>query len=86
MEYDNKLKNRLKRIEGQVRGIIGMMENQKDCKELVVQLTAVRAAIDKSIALIVAENLAECLREEDRSMDQITPIINEAIELMIKSR
>ncbi|MGC5324662.1 metal-sensitive transcriptional regulator [Brevibacillus sp. SYSU BS000544] len=86
MVYDNKLKNRLKRIEGQVRGILGMMENEKDCKELVVQLTAARAAIDKSIALIVAENLAECLREEDRSMEQITPIINEAIELMIKSR
>ncbi len=33
MEYDKKVVNRLKRIEGQIKGVLGMMEQGKDCRE-----------------------------------------------------
>lgn len=86
MEYDKKLKNRLRRIEGQVRGVLGMMESEKDCKELVGQLSAVRAAVDKTIALVIAENLVNCLREEVAEEPKVSQLLNEAVELLVKSR
>jgi len=52
MEYDDNVILRLKRIEGQVRGVLKMMEEGKDCKDVVEQLSAVRSAADKAQWLI----------------------------------
>ena len=49
MEYNQDMKNRLKRIEGQVRGVLRMMEEGKDCREVITQLTASRSALDRTI-------------------------------------
>ncbi|MDA6141614.1 metal-sensing transcriptional repressor, partial [Escherichia coli] len=57
MNYTDQTKNRLKRVEGQVRGVLRMMEEDKDCKDVVTQLSAVRSAVDRTIAQIVALNL-----------------------------
>lgn len=54
MQYTDDMKNRLKRVEGQVRGVLKMMEEEKECREIVSQLSAVRNAVDKAIAYIVA--------------------------------
>ncbi|WP_182104534.1 metal-sensing transcriptional repressor, partial [Niallia taxi] len=40
MDYNEQIKNRVKRIEGQLRGILKMMEENKDCKEVITQLSA----------------------------------------------
>lgn len=52
MEYNEQMKNRLKRIEVQVRGVLGMMEQDKSRKEVVSQLTAIRSAVDRVIMLL----------------------------------
>lgn len=83
--YDKKLKNRLKRSEGQIRGVLKMMEEEKECKDVVTQLTAIRSSIDRAIGLIVAENLAACLTDEEVS-EQNSGTIQEAIDLIVKSR
>ena len=44
MEYTDPVKNRVKRMEGQLRGILKMMEEEKDCKAVITQLSAVRAS------------------------------------------
>ena len=62
MEYNKEIKNRLRRIEGQVKGVLSMMEQGKDCKSVVAQLSAARNAIDRAIAVIVSTNLENCLR------------------------
>lgn len=85
-KYDEKIQNRLKRVEGQIRGVLSMMEQQKDCKEVVSQLSAVRSAVDKAIAVIVAENLASCIREENDEGRDAEKMVNEAIQLLVKSR
>ena len=46
MEYDKKAKDRLKRLEGQMRGILKMMEAGQDCRDVVTQLAASRSAIN----------------------------------------
>jgi DNA-binding FrmR family transcriptional regulator len=52
---------RLRRIEGQVRGIQRMVEGNRDCRDVVVQLAAIKASI-ASLNTLVAETYAqECL-------------------------
>ena len=52
---------RLRRIEGQIRGIQRMVEDNRDCRDVVVQLAAVKAAV-ASLNTLVAETYAhECL-------------------------
>ncbi len=86
MKYDDDMKRRLRRVEGQVRGILKMMEEQKNCKEVVSQLSAVRSAVDKTMALVVAVNLELCILEEQEKGGDTNKIVKEAVELLIKSR
>lgn len=83
--YNKKMANRLKRSEGQIRGVLKMMEDGKDCKEVVTQLSAIRSSIDRTIGLIVAENLTQCVRNYEEG-DNKEESIQEAINLIVKSR
>lgn len=87
MQYDDKLKNRLKRIEGQIKGILRMMEENKDCKDVITQLSASRSAIDRAIGVIVSTNLISCIREPDENNPKTNEeIVKEAVDLLVKSR
>ncbi|MFP3919255.1 metal-sensitive transcriptional regulator [Lysinibacillus telephonicus] len=84
--YDDKVKNRIKRIEGQLRGIVKMMEEGKDCKDVITQLSAVRSGVDRTIGLIVSQNLLECIREAEGDEEAVNQSIQEAVNLFVKSR
>lgn len=85
--YTESMKTRLRRIEGQIRGVIRLMEEGKSCKEVVAQLSAVRNASDKAIAQIVAENLHQCILSEQAAGNKDTgKMVQEAVELLVKSR
>lgn len=86
MEYDKLLMNRLKRIEGQIRGVIGMMENGQDCREIVTQLTAIRTAVDRTIGAVIGSNLEHCIQEELDKGNSPEGVIKEAIEMLVRSR
>ncbi|MDM5358340.1 metal-sensitive transcriptional regulator [Peribacillus sp. ACCC06369] len=86
MEYDKSVINRLKRIEGQIKGVLGMMEQGKDCREIVIQLSASRNAIDRTKGVIVSDNLEKCVRENVEKGEGTEHLVNEAVELLIKSR
>jgi len=86
LEYSNQVKNRVKRIEGQLRGIIRMMEEGKDCKEVITQLAAVRSAVDRTVGVVVSNNLVECVRNAEGDEDKMDEVIKEAMNLVIKSR
>ncbi|SMG11219.1 metal-sensitive transcriptional regulator [Paenibacillus aquistagni] len=89
MKYDHDVKMRLKRIEGQARGVLNMMEQEKHCKDVVSQLTAIRNAADRAIASIVAANLEKCILEDTgssgASLDS-SKYVKEAVDLLVKSR
>jgi DNA-binding FrmR family transcriptional regulator len=55
--------NRLRRAEGQIAGVIRMLEAGRDCKDVVTQLAAVSRALDKAGFSIVASGLKQCLAE-----------------------
>ena len=86
MTYDDKVKNRLSRMEGQLRGIQHMMEEGKDCQDVITQLTAVRSGIERTIGVIVSKNLAECVRAAGGNENQVNESIAEAVKLLVKSR
>ena len=86
MEYDVKIVNRLKRSDGQFNGVLKMIEEGQDWASIVTQLSAVRASIDRAISLIVAENLVECVQENIKDGNTGEESIQQAINLLMKSR
>ncbi len=56
--------NRLRRAQGQLAGVIKMMEDGRDCEDVVTQLAAVSRALDRAGFAIIATGLQHCLTEE----------------------
>lgn len=52
---------RLRRAEGQIRGVIGMLESGRDCADVVTQLAAVSRALDRAGFKIIASGLQQCV-------------------------
>jgi DNA-binding FrmR family transcriptional regulator len=73
---------RLRRIEGQVRGIIGMLADGKPCEQVVTQILAARAAMDR-----VAMEVLKCQVEEaltDRPPAEARDAVMRALSLLNK--
>jgi DNA-binding FrmR family transcriptional regulator len=57
--------NRLRRAQGQIAGVIRMIEEGRDCEEVVTQLAAASRALDRAGFAIIATGLKQCLSEAD---------------------
>jgi len=57
--------NRLRRAQGQIAGVIKMIEEGRDCEDVVTQLAAASRALDKAGFAIIATGLQRCLTDED---------------------
>jgi DNA-binding FrmR family transcriptional regulator len=55
--------NRLKRAQGQLNAVIRMLEEGKECEDIVIQLAAVSKALDRAGFAIVATGLKQCITE-----------------------
>lgn len=86
MDYDKAVVNRLKRIEGQIKGVLSMIEQNQDCKDVITQLSASRNAIDRTIGLIVSMNLEQCVRINIENGESTKQVVQEAVDLLVKSR
>ena len=64
----DEITNRLKRVEGQVRGLQRMVEEHRDCEAILTQLMAARAALDR-VGLLLAEDFVhECVLSSDPAL------------------
>jgi DNA-binding FrmR family transcriptional regulator len=61
------LVRRLRRIEGQVRGIQHMLSEGRDCREVVTQMSAANKALEQAGFTLVAAGLTWCLEDPERS-------------------
>ena len=61
---------RLRRAEGQIRGVIAMLEDGRDCADVVTQLAAVSRALDRAGFKVIASGLQQCLTAADDGADQ----------------
>lgn len=57
--------NRVKRAQGQLAGVLRMIEEGQDCSDVVTQLAAASRALDKAGFAIIATGLEECLSSQD---------------------
>jgi len=55
---------RLRRIEGQIKGLERMLDEARDCTEIVQQIAAARAALDRVAIDLISAGLENCLRQE----------------------
>jgi DNA-binding FrmR family transcriptional regulator len=53
--------NRLSRLEGHIRGIKTMVQDNRPCPEVLIQVAAVRGALDRVSRIILDEHLTECI-------------------------
>lgn len=86
LESDNQKQiiNRLRRVEGQLRGIQKMIAEEKDCVNIVTQLSAVRSGIDRTMGIIVAENLKQCFEHPNDNPEEQLEKMKQAIQMVIK--
>jgi CsoR family transcriptional regulator, copper-sensing transcriptional repressor len=67
LETIEDLIRRLKRIEGQVRGIQTMLNEERDCREIMQQLTAIHAAVQSTSRIFLQDYATACLMEMDKN-------------------
>lgn len=60
---------RLRRAEGQIRGVIAMLEDGRDCADVVTQLAAASRALDRAGFKIIASGLQQCVAAEASGED-----------------
>jgi CsoR family transcriptional regulator, copper-sensing transcriptional repressor len=61
------LQKRLRRIEGQVRGVQKMLDEERDCREIVQQLAAIRSAVQGASVMLMKQYASDCLTSADGS-------------------
>lgn len=86
LKYNKKMINRIHRIQGQLNGVIKMMEEEKNCKDVISQLSASKSSIQRLMGIIISENLVECVKMSEENSKDSQVLINEAVELLIKSK
>ncbi len=80
-EYKD-LMNRLKRIEGQVRGIQGMLENDAYCIDILTQVSAINAALNSFNKVLLANHIESCVAENIRNGND--EVIDELVNVLPK--
>ena len=83
-EEKKKVLNRLRRTEGQIRGIQKMIDEEKECIDVITQLSAVRSSIDRVMGMIVADNLKNCFEKPDSNPEEQAAKLEQAIKMIIK--
>lgn len=76
------LVNRLSRIEGQVRGIKGMVEKEAYCTDILIQVAAVNAALNSFNRVLLADHIKTCVTQDIRDGKMET--VDELVETMKK--
>jgi DNA-binding FrmR family transcriptional regulator len=74
--------NRLKRIEGQVRGVIKMVEEDKSCEEILIQIGSAKSALHKTGQVILEGHLHHCVLDgiRDGREEETIKKLSSAIE------
>ncbi|EPH73972.1 hypothetical protein D928_00017 [Enterococcus faecalis 20-SD-BW-06] len=83
-EEKKKVLNRLRRTEGQIRGIQKMIDEEKECIDVITQLSAVRSSIDRVMGMIVAENLKHCFENPEKDPKEQEERLAQAINMIVK--
>lgn len=80
-----KVVNRLARIIGHMEGIKRMVDDEADCCDILIQLSAVRSALNNAGKIVLADHINQCLMQAYQENDLLTiKRLNNAIETYLK--
>ncbi len=86
-ESKQKLRNRLNRIEGQVRGVARMVDDERYCIDVLTQISAIQRALDQVALELVSDHTRECVigatgaKQEERTEELL-----EAVDRLVSRR
>ena len=83
IKENDSIQKRLRRIEGQIKGIQRMVDEGKFCGDILIQIAAARAALNKVGGIILENYMKDCLKSylEDNAEDKV---LDDLIDTMIK--
>lgn len=70
---------RLRRIEGQARGVARMIEDGRDCQEVLQQLAAIRAAVQQASIQVMRSYALECIQAAEASPEEMAEALIQAV-------
>ncbi len=85
-EVEEDLQNRLSRIEGHIRGIKRMLSEHASCEDLLIQLSAVRSALNQATARLLENHMdtcvAACVRagEGEKALGQLKGALSQVVK------
>ncbi|CAN7253652.1 metal-sensitive transcriptional regulator [Microbacterium sp. LjRoot45] len=84
-DAQKRILNRLRRARGQLDAVIAAVENERPCREIVTQLSAVSSALDRAGFAIVSTAMKDCISDPDAALenDGITTEELEKLFLML---
>ena len=82
-EERKKIINRLRRLEGQIRGLQSMIDSGQECEAVLTQIMAAKSALNQVSLHIIGHAMKRCLVENDPSMTR-DEVIDQAIAVFLK--
>ena len=82
-EERKKIINRLRRLEGQIRGLQSMIDSGQECEAVLTQIMAAKSALNQVSLHIIGHAMKRCLVENDPSMSR-DEVIDQAIAVFLK--
>jgi len=79
----DELVKRLNKVEGQIKGIKKMIEDDKYCVDILIQIAAVRSALNKVGSIILKEHVKGCVKDSVNK-DNSEEILDELVSTMLK--
>jgi DNA-binding FrmR family transcriptional regulator len=73
------LLRRLRRIEGQARGVARMVEDERDCQEILQQMTAIRAAVYQASVRLMRSFAFDCIQSSEDSPEEMVDALIKAL-------
>lgn len=78
------LHKRLRRVEGQARGVVRMLDDDRDCREIMQQLKAIESAVKNASHVFMRAYAKDCMLAADTVLDR-EMLIDEVMDLMSKA-
>jgi Uncharacterized protein conserved in bacteria len=82
-DANKKIVSRLKKSRGQLDAVLRMMDEGKECRDVLMQLSAVKSSVDKAMKLVIAQNIrknANCVDEQQ--IDEL----EKSLDLMLRTK
>jgi CsoR family transcriptional regulator, copper-sensing transcriptional repressor len=78
------MQNRLRRIEGQVRGVQRMVDEERDCREIVQQLKAIQAAARNATNEFIQAYARECLLQDGTPSPERAALVDDLLTMLTR--